>query len=107
MPTVRRSALVSQPPEVLFDLVNDVAAYPRRFGWCSRAQILEHSDQHLVARLDLGSVLVPMPAGAQVQVELTDSGVPSAVWLVTPNGRFNVAAYAAPETTGGAFDGKA
>lgn len=54
MPTVRRSALVSQPPEVLFDLVNDVAAYPRRFGWCSRAQILEHSDQHLVARLDLG-----------------------------------------------------
>ena len=28
-------------------------------------------------RLDLGSVLVPMPEAGQVQVELTDSGVPS------------------------------
>ena len=54
MPTVRRSALVSQRPEVLFDLVNDVAAYPSRFVWCSRAHVLEDSDEHLVARLDLG-----------------------------------------------------
>lgn len=53
-----------------------------------------------VARLDLGSVLVPMPAGAQLQVELTDTGVPSAVWVVTPNGRFTIAAYAAPKTGG-------
>jgi len=52
------------------------------------------------ARLDLGSVLVPMPAGAQVQVELSEAGVPSAVWLVTPNGRFNIAAYAAPKSPG-------
>ncbi|ORW65565.1 DUF3710 domain-containing protein [Mycolicibacter senuensis] len=52
------------------------------------------------ARLDLGSVLVPMPAGAQVQVELSEAGVPSAVWLVTPNGRFNIAAYAAPKSAG-------
>ena len=54
MPTVRRSALVSQPPEVLFDLVNDVASYPSRFSWCSRAQVLESSQERLVARLDLG-----------------------------------------------------
>lgn len=53
-----------------------------------------------LARLDLGSVLVPMPEGAQVQVELTDTGVPSAVWLVTANGRFNIAAYAAPKSAG-------
>jgi hypothetical protein len=51
-------------------------------------------------RLDLGSVLVPMPASAQLQVELTDSGIPSAIWVVTPNGRFTVAAYAAPKTGG-------
>lgn len=54
MPTVRRSALVDQRPEVLFDLVNDVAAYPARFAWCSRAQVLESSTDRLVARLDLG-----------------------------------------------------
>jgi hypothetical protein len=51
-------------------------------------------------RLDLGSVLVPMPASAQVQVELTQNGIPSAVWVVTPNGRFTVAAYAAPKSAG-------
>jgi hypothetical protein len=52
------------------------------------------------ARLDLGSVLVPMPAAAQLQVELTEAGIPSAVWVVTPNGRFTIAAYAAPKTGG-------
>jgi hypothetical protein len=51
-------------------------------------------------RLDLGSVLIPMPEAGQVQVELNAAGVPSAVWVVTPNGRFTVAAYAAPKTAG-------
>ena len=51
-------------------------------------------------RLDLGSVLIPMPEAGQVQVELTEMGVPSAVWVVTPNGRFTIAAYAAPKTAG-------
>jgi Protein of unknown function (DUF3710) len=53
-----------------------------------------------LARLDLGSVLIPMPDGGQLQVELTEGGVPSAVWVVTPNGRFTIAAYAAPKTGG-------
>jgi Protein of unknown function (DUF3710) len=53
-----------------------------------------------LARLDLGSVLIPMPEGDQLQVELTETGVPSAVWVVTPNGRFTIAAYAAPKTGG-------
>src|SRR5258705_2084872 len=53
-----------------------------------------------LARLDLGSVLMPMPEAGQVQVELTEMGVPSAVWVVTPNGRFTIAAYAAPKTAG-------
>jgi Protein of unknown function (DUF3710) len=51
-------------------------------------------------RLDLGSVLVPLPESAQLQVELTEVGVPSAVWVVTANGRFTIAAYAAPKTGG-------
>ncbi|HYZ69220.1 MAG TPA: DUF3710 domain-containing protein [Mycobacterium sp.] len=53
-----------------------------------------------LGRLDLGSVLIPMPAAGQVQVELSEMGVPSAVWVVTPNGRFTIAAYAAPKSTG-------
>mgnify|MGYP006174967537 FL=1 len=38
----------------MFSLVNDVAAYPRRFEWCDAAQVLESSDTRMVARLDLG-----------------------------------------------------
>jgi Protein of unknown function (DUF3710) len=53
-----------------------------------------------LARLDLGSVLIPMPEAGQLQVELTETGIPSAVWVVTPNGRFTIAAYAAPKTAG-------
>lgn len=53
-----------------------------------------------VARLDLGSVLIPMPEGGQVQVELNNTGAPSAIWVVTPNGRFTIAAYAAPKSAG-------
>ncbi|WP_369830795.1 DUF3710 domain-containing protein [Mycobacterium sp. 1245805.9] len=53
-----------------------------------------------LARLDLGSVLIPMPEAGQLQVELTETGVPSAVWVVTENGRFTIAAYAAPKTGG-------
>ena len=51
-------------------------------------------------RLDLGAVLLPLPPAAQLQVELTETGVPSAVWVVTANGRFTIAAYAAPKTGG-------
>jgi Protein of unknown function (DUF3710) len=53
-----------------------------------------------VARLNLGSVLIPAPETGQLQVELTEGGVPSAVWVITANGRFTIAAYAAPKTTG-------
>jgi hypothetical protein len=53
-----------------------------------------------VGRLDLGSVLIPMPEAGQVQVELSEAGVPSAIWVVTPNGRFTIAAYAAPKSAG-------
>ena len=54
MPTIRRSALVEHSASRMFDLVNDIAAYPRRFSWCSQAQVLEQGDDRLVARLDLG-----------------------------------------------------
>ncbi|MDC8745684.1 type II toxin-antitoxin system RatA family toxin [Xanthomonas campestris] len=54
MPTIRRSALVEHSATRMFDLVNDVAAYPRRFGWCDAAHVLEEDAAHIVARLDLG-----------------------------------------------------
>ncbi|KRE89232.1 oligoketide cyclase [Frateuria sp. Soil773] len=37
----------------MFDLVNDVEAYPKRFAWCSGAQVLQREGDMVVARLDL------------------------------------------------------
>lgn len=51
-------------------------------------------------RLDLGSVLVSMPTGGQLQVEMAPNGSPQAVHLVTEHGRVTVAAYAAPKSPG-------
>lgn len=50
---IRRSALVMFTPAQMFDLVNDVEAYPKRFAWCSGAEVLEQGETALVARLDL------------------------------------------------------
>lgn len=50
---IRRSAIVRHTPEQMFDLVNDVAAYPTRFAWCSAAHLVEQHADSLVARLDL------------------------------------------------------
>ncbi|GGM55006.1 hypothetical protein GCM10012275_27610 [Longimycelium tulufanense] len=53
-----------------------------------------------LARLDLGSVRVPVPDGAQLQVEVDPAGPVRAVHVVTPIGRLTVNAYAAPRSGG-------
>ncbi|MEN1956544.1 type II toxin-antitoxin system RatA family toxin [Luteimonas changyuni] len=54
MPTITRSALVQHSATRMFSLVNDVAAYPQRFAWCSGARVLEADDSRMLARLELG-----------------------------------------------------
>ncbi|MGJ4728653.1 type II toxin-antitoxin system RatA family toxin [Luteimonas sp. SDU101] len=54
MPTIQRSALVEHSVNRMFELVNDVAAYPRRFGWCEDARIIESAETRVLARLELG-----------------------------------------------------
>ena len=51
-----------------------------------------------VGRHDLGAVLIPVDESAELAVEVNPQGVPTMVWMVTPNGRYNVTAYAAPKT---------
>jgi hypothetical protein len=53
-----------------------------------------------VSRLDLGSVRLPVPDGAQLQVEMDPAGPVRAVHVVTPHGQITVNAYAAPRTGG-------
>ena len=50
---IRRSALVRFTPEQMFDLVNDVEAYPKRFNWCASSAVIERDGNVLEARLDL------------------------------------------------------
>ncbi|MEO8777077.1 MAG: type II toxin-antitoxin system RatA family toxin [Rhodanobacter sp.] len=53
MTEIRRSALVKFSPAQMFNLVNEIEAYPKRFAWCTGAEVLEREENALVARLDL------------------------------------------------------
>jgi hypothetical protein len=53
-----------------------------------------------LTRLDLGSVRLPVPDGAQLQVEMDQSRAVRAVHVVTPVGQLTVNAYAAPKSGG-------
>ena len=50
---VERSALVAYSAQQMFDLVNDIEAYPQYMDGCVGAQILSRGDNWLEARLEL------------------------------------------------------
>jgi ribosome-associated toxin RatA of RatAB toxin-antitoxin module len=60
MTKVHRHALVRHSAARMYGLVNDVASYPRRFSWCERSQVLESSDEHMIAKLELRVGGVPV-----------------------------------------------
>ncbi|EGQ9853900.1 type II toxin-antitoxin system RatA family toxin [Vibrio cholerae] len=53
MKQVSRSALVSFSAEQMFHLVNDVARYPEFLPGCSGSRVLELSEAHMVASVDV------------------------------------------------------
>jgi uncharacterized protein DUF3710 len=53
-----------------------------------------------ISRLDLGSLRLPVPDGAQLQVEMDPAGPVRAVHVITQQGQFTVNAYAAPGSGG-------
>ncbi|MEH6485016.1 MULTISPECIES: type II toxin-antitoxin system RatA family toxin [Pseudomonas] len=50
---IQRSALLPYTAQALYDLVNDVAQYPEFLPWCASSQVLEVSDEHMRASLDI------------------------------------------------------
>ena len=50
---IQHSALLFHSAQQMYDLVNDVAAYPQFVDNCAAAEVLEHSDNHMLARLSL------------------------------------------------------
>jgi ribosome-associated toxin RatA of RatAB toxin-antitoxin module len=53
MTTITRSSLVLYTPDQMFDLVNDVEAYPSFLPWCRDSKIISKSDDEISASLDL------------------------------------------------------
>ncbi len=51
MRTIHRNALVSHTPTEMFELVNDIEAYPQFLPWCSDAHVLTRDEQQIRARL--------------------------------------------------------
>ena len=60
MTKIHRHALVRHSAARMYGLVNDVASYPRRFAWCDSARVLEASDTHMLARLELRVAGIPV-----------------------------------------------
>lgn len=53
MTTITRSSLVLYTPDQMFDLVNDVEAYPSFLPWCRDSRIISKTDDEISASLDL------------------------------------------------------
>jgi len=93
MPTVERSALVNYSAKQMFDLVNDVAAYPEFLPGCVASKIIEQSDVLMVAEMALKkgpvsqtfttrNVLVA-PAQIKMQLEQGPFDYLTGVWNFT------------------------
>lgn len=52
--SVQRSALVNYSAQQMFDLVNDIEAYPQYMEGCISAQILQRQADFIQAKLELG-----------------------------------------------------
>jgi ribosome-associated toxin RatA of RatAB toxin-antitoxin module len=80
MTTINRSALLPYQAGQLFDLVNDIEAYPSYLDGCVGARILHRDEGMLEARLDLAkggitqsfSTRNRMTAAQQITLELLD-----------------------------------
>jgi ribosome-associated toxin RatA of RatAB toxin-antitoxin module len=53
MPIIQREALLPYAPEALYDIVNDVEAYPEFLPWCTSSKVLETTETEITAELHL------------------------------------------------------
>ena len=51
MREIKHSALITQPPSRLFDLINDIESYPSFVPWCTHAKVLSRTDREIVATI--------------------------------------------------------
>ena len=51
MPSIHRSALMPYSARIMFEIVNDVAAYPEFLPWCADSRILAQTDASMEASI--------------------------------------------------------
>ena len=80
MTTITRSSLVMYSPDQMFDLVNDVEAYPSFLPWCRDSKIISKNDKVICATLDIAkggihhefSTRNTLQHGESIRIELID-----------------------------------
>ena len=53
MKKISRTALLPYSAQQVYDLVNDVAAYPEFLPWCGAAEVLSETELEMVARVTI------------------------------------------------------
>lgn len=80
MTTITRSALVMYTPDQMFDLVNDVEAYPSFLPWCRGSRVISKNEDVICAALDIAkggihhefSTRNMLDHGNSIRIELID-----------------------------------
>ncbi len=93
---IQRSALLPYPAQALYDLVNDVKRYPEFLPWCSGSTVLEESETHMRAKVEVAkggisqhfvtrNVLVP---GQSIEMNLEEGPFSQlhGLWVFKPLG---------------------
>ncbi len=80
MTTITRNSLVTYTPQEMYDLVNDIEAYPTFLPWCRDSKIISKTDDVICASLDLAkggihhvfSTRNKLDPGKSIDIELID-----------------------------------
>ena len=90
---VSRSALLPYSAPKMFGIITDVSSYPDFLNWCSGAELLEESDNKIVAKLSISYVKLgfsfttenTMRLDESVRISLVDGPFSSleGLWTVT------------------------
>lgn len=80
MPAISKSALVPYSPEQMFQIVDDVNAYPQFLPWCGGAQVLERNADEVRASVEIAhsgihksfTTLNRLQKGKMIEMQLVD-----------------------------------
>ena len=80
MTTITRNSLVIYTPQEMYDLVNDIEAYPTFLPWCRDSKIISKTEDVICASLDLAkggihqvfSTRNKLDPGKSIDIELID-----------------------------------